>query len=207
MQWSIHPVFHTDLLIPYQEMEMQRENYTWPMPKLINGEEEYKIEQIINSEQFGRSKKLQYLVSSGKGTLTQTTNGLIRMMSLLMKQYGSLNSTIQARKCIISWPPLAKSSPIPSSTIQHAHTTLLMSSPFAHYVINAVVSTKPTIITNLEADIEIITLEEDIINAATKENLLFVLKHFPIQKPPQTSPDFLHEQTTYSGVQNCSNVW
>src|ERR1700744_904880 len=43
-QWSIHMVFHTDLLMPYTEMEIHRPNYTRPTPLLIDGQEEYEIE-------------------------------------------------------------------------------------------------------------------------------------------------------------------
>src|SRR6266404_9759212 len=33
-----------------------------PPPDLINGEEEYKVERVINSQQFGRRRQVQYLV-------------------------------------------------------------------------------------------------------------------------------------------------
>ena len=49
IQWTIHPVFHTDLLTPYQETEIHGENYSRPVLDLINDQEEYEVEQIINS--------------------------------------------------------------------------------------------------------------------------------------------------------------
>ena len=55
-QWMIHPVFHTDLLMPYQETEIHGENFTRPAPELINGEEEYEIEHVINSWQYGKKR-------------------------------------------------------------------------------------------------------------------------------------------------------
>jgi hypothetical protein len=61
-QWSIHPVFHTDLLTPYKETIMHGPNFTWPTPELIDGEEEYSVEKILDSWQFGRRWRLQYLV-------------------------------------------------------------------------------------------------------------------------------------------------
>jgi hypothetical protein len=61
-QCSIHPVFHTDLLTPYKETIMHRPNFTWPTPELIDGEEEYSIEKILDSRWFGRRWHLQYLV-------------------------------------------------------------------------------------------------------------------------------------------------
>jgi hypothetical protein len=61
-QWSIHPVFHIDLLTPYRETIMHGPNFTRPAPELIDGEEEYSIEKILDSWQFGRRWCLQYLV-------------------------------------------------------------------------------------------------------------------------------------------------
>ena len=47
MQWTIHPVFHIDLLTPYQEMPIHSANYLHPPPDLIDGEEEYEVEQVL----------------------------------------------------------------------------------------------------------------------------------------------------------------
>jgi hypothetical protein len=61
-QWSIHPVFHINLLTPYKETIMHGPNFTWPTPELIDGEEEYSVEKILDSRHFGRRRRLQYLV-------------------------------------------------------------------------------------------------------------------------------------------------
>jgi hypothetical protein len=61
-QWSIHPVFHIDLLMPYRETTMHGPNFTRPTPELIDGEEEYSVEKILDSRRFGRRRRLQYLV-------------------------------------------------------------------------------------------------------------------------------------------------
>jgi hypothetical protein len=61
-QWSIHPVFHIDLLMPYRETTMHGPNFTRPAPELIDGEEEYSVEKILDSRHFGRRRCLQYLV-------------------------------------------------------------------------------------------------------------------------------------------------
>ena len=61
-QWKIHDIFHTDLLTPYHETELHGPNFTRPPPDLIDGEEEYEVEEILQSRKFGRGRKVQYLV-------------------------------------------------------------------------------------------------------------------------------------------------
>jgi hypothetical protein len=61
-QWNIHPMFHIDLLTPYWETIMHSPNFTRPTPELIDGEEEYSVEKILDSRHFGRRWCLQYLV-------------------------------------------------------------------------------------------------------------------------------------------------
>jgi hypothetical protein len=45
-QWSIHPVFHASLIMPYTETSSHGPNFTRPPPDLIDGEAEYEVEQI-----------------------------------------------------------------------------------------------------------------------------------------------------------------
>jgi hypothetical protein len=61
-QWSIHPVFHTTLLMPYTETPSHGPNFTQPPPDLIDGEEEYEVEQIHSHWTWGQRKILQYLI-------------------------------------------------------------------------------------------------------------------------------------------------
>jgi len=61
-QWSIHDVFHIDLLTPYRETDLHGSNYLRPAPDLVDNEEEYKVEKILDSRQFGRRRKRQYLI-------------------------------------------------------------------------------------------------------------------------------------------------
>ena len=55
-------MFHIDLLVPYNETKAYGENYLQPPPELIDGEEEYEVEEIVNHHIKGQNKKLQYLV-------------------------------------------------------------------------------------------------------------------------------------------------
>jgi len=58
---KIHNVFHTDLLLPYKETEQYGMPYTRP-PPIIDSEEEYEVENILDARRFGRKRRLQYLV-------------------------------------------------------------------------------------------------------------------------------------------------
>jgi Chromo (CHRromatin Organisation MOdifier) domain len=60
--WHIHDIFHASLLTPYKETEEHGHNFVQPVLELIEGEEEYEVEQILNSRRWGRGKKLQYLL-------------------------------------------------------------------------------------------------------------------------------------------------
>jgi len=46
-QWKIHNVFHASLLTPYIETEIHGKNFTEPPPDLIDGQEEYEVDDII----------------------------------------------------------------------------------------------------------------------------------------------------------------
>ena len=62
LSWKIHNVFHINLLTPYKETNMHGLNFIEPPPDLINGEEEYKVNAILDSRRWGRGHKLQYLI-------------------------------------------------------------------------------------------------------------------------------------------------
>ena len=62
MQWSIHPVFHFNLLVLYHKTPTHGPNYQHPPPDLVDREEEYEVERILDSQRFSRGPKLQYLV-------------------------------------------------------------------------------------------------------------------------------------------------
>src|SRR6266702_5379290 len=61
-QWSIHDVFHIDLLMPYHETKLHGANYSRPPPDLVDNQEEYEVEKILDSRHHGKKRTLQYLV-------------------------------------------------------------------------------------------------------------------------------------------------
>ena len=61
-QWKIHNVFHANLITPYKETTIHGPNYSRLPPDLINGVEEFEVEQILDMKQIGRGCKTHYLV-------------------------------------------------------------------------------------------------------------------------------------------------
>jgi Chromo (CHRromatin Organisation MOdifier) domain len=47
---------------PYKETEEHGDNFAQPPLELIEGQEEYEVEQIVNSRRQGHARKLQYLL-------------------------------------------------------------------------------------------------------------------------------------------------
>src|SRR5712675_629326 len=60
--WQVHDVFHVSLLTPYKETVEHGGNFLEPPPDIIEGEEEWEVEQVLGKRHFGRGKRLQYLV-------------------------------------------------------------------------------------------------------------------------------------------------
>src|SRR5712675_1276152 len=60
--WGIHNVFHVALLTLYKETPEHGPNFLEPPPEVIEGEEEWEVEQVLGKRHFGRGRKLQYLV-------------------------------------------------------------------------------------------------------------------------------------------------
>ena len=60
--WTIHDVFHSLLLTPYKETQEHGAQFQHPPPELIDNEEEYEVEDIINHRYYGKRHQLQYLI-------------------------------------------------------------------------------------------------------------------------------------------------
>ena len=58
--WQVHDVFHATLLKPYKENEVYSKNFTRPPPELVEGEEVYEVETILNHRRQGQG--YQYYV-------------------------------------------------------------------------------------------------------------------------------------------------
>ena len=60
--WKIHNVFHANLIMPYKETELHGPNFTRPPPDLIEGEQEFEVEKILDAQPRGRGHKMHFLV-------------------------------------------------------------------------------------------------------------------------------------------------
>ena len=60
--WTIHYVFHSSLLTPYKETQEHGAQFQCPPLELIDNEEEYEVEDIINHRYHGKQSQLQYLI-------------------------------------------------------------------------------------------------------------------------------------------------
>src|SRR6266702_4016438 len=60
--WKIDNVFHANLITPYKETELHRPNFTHPPPDLIEGEQEFEVEKILDAQPRGRGHKMHFLV-------------------------------------------------------------------------------------------------------------------------------------------------
>lgn len=58
----IHPVFHASLLTPYVETDAHGPNFATPPPDLVDDEEEYEIERILDSRPTCNKRGIEYLV-------------------------------------------------------------------------------------------------------------------------------------------------
>ena len=52
-RWKIHNVFHTTLLSPFRQTDVHGPSFANPPPDLIDGEEQYEVEAILNHRKIG----------------------------------------------------------------------------------------------------------------------------------------------------------
>ena len=60
--WKIHNTFHANLITLYKETIIHGSNYSQQPPDLVNGEEVFEVEQILDMKQMGRGHKTHYLI-------------------------------------------------------------------------------------------------------------------------------------------------
>jgi hypothetical protein len=129
-QWSIHPVFHIDLLTPYRETTMHGPNFTRPAPELIDWEEEYSVEKILDSQRFSRRWRLQYLVKwegyPDSDNMWVDKDDIFAEDKVREFKASSPKAETHIRSSLVTKSP--HSSPSPLSQLLHQHTLHYMSS-------------------------------------------------------------------------------
>ncbi len=55
-------MFHANLITPYKETELHGPNFTRLPPDLIEGEQEFEVEKILDAQPRGRGRKMHFLV-------------------------------------------------------------------------------------------------------------------------------------------------
>jgi hypothetical protein len=60
--WRIHNAFHAAVLHPYKETELHGPNFIETPPELVEGHEEWEVDNVLASRRTGQKKTLQYLV-------------------------------------------------------------------------------------------------------------------------------------------------
>jgi hypothetical protein len=60
--WKIRNAFHVAVLHPYKETELHGPNFTEAPPDLVEGHEEWEVDNVLASRHTGQRKTLQYLV-------------------------------------------------------------------------------------------------------------------------------------------------
>ena len=73
---KIRNVFHINLLISFNETDEYGQAFSQPPPELIDGKEEYEVEEIIKHHRSGRNRKQEYLIKwKGYSASDNTVHG------------------------------------------------------------------------------------------------------------------------------------
>ena len=56
--WRIHNAFHAAVLHPYKETAIHGPNFPEPPPDLVEGQEEWEVDNVLASRRSGHNKAL-----------------------------------------------------------------------------------------------------------------------------------------------------
>jgi hypothetical protein len=79
--WRVHNVFHAVLLKPYIKTEVHRENFLRPILDILDGEEVYNVETILNT---GKEDDLINIWSNKKDIQSPRPRGNLKQLSRMM---------------------------------------------------------------------------------------------------------------------------
>jgi hypothetical protein len=131
--WRIHYAFHTAVLHLYKETELHGPNFTEAPPDLVEGHEEWEVDNVLASRHTGQKKTLQYLVrwkgfSEVHDSWEPKRN--LSNASLKMREFHDKNPKAICRMVINPQEVAMESSPLPdiSSLCTQFKNLSLMSS-------------------------------------------------------------------------------
>ncbi|GBE87281.1 hypothetical protein SCP_1005280 [Sparassis crispa] len=79
--WRVHSVFHAALLSPYRENDIHGPNYMNPPPDVVDNEEEYEVEAILNHKTY-------------RGHLRQLWNGSLPLIKYVALEHSAFMNMI-----------------------------------------------------------------------------------------------------------------
>jgi hypothetical protein len=134
--WRIHNAFHTAVLHLYKETELHGPNFTETPPDLVEGHEEWEVDNVLASRHTGKKKMLQYLVrwkgfSEAHNSWEPKRN--LDNASLKMKEFHDKNPKAICRMVISPQEVTMKSPSLPdiSSLCTQFEDLSLMSSQYS----------------------------------------------------------------------------
>jgi Chromo (CHRromatin Organisation MOdifier) domain len=114
--WKIHNVFHAVLLKPYIKTEVHGENFTRPIPDILDGEEVYNVETILRHRRRGQS--YQYLIKWEGYPISEASWNPKKHFQMMAICCHSTNNDINYETCRILWN-LLKDQEINTTSTSH----------------------------------------------------------------------------------------